>query len=284
MQDSKPSALKALYRHLPLGLRYQIRVWREASANERQVHLLRQQLEYTSRDRAVLAVFSEATQRNLLAKLRGTRKFTEMAGTGMLISPFPTQLEYFLALYELVKATAQVPDEIVECGLGWGGTLMMLTAILHHLKLDKKIHAYDSSEGFPEPTANDSSPRNPQKGEWNHTSELAVAERFEWMGIQSLQHKYVTMHPVFFSETLRRGLPDKISFLHLDCDLYESYRDCLEAAYPRCSPGAVIIFDEYNDPHWPGAKIAIDEFAAKSRATIEFFPQLARNGIVVKPR
>lgn len=282
MQDSNPSFIKDLYHRLPFAFRYQVRALREAKANEREVHELKKALARLNREQAVLQAFHEASQNDLMRKLRGTRKLAELAGTDALISPFPTQLEYFLGFYDLVKTTAAVPGEIVECGVGWGGTLMMLTAVLHHLKLDKRIHAYDSFEGFPEPTSPDTSPRKPQKGEWDSTSELAVGERFEWMGIQTLLRKHVTFHRGFFSETLPTGLPDEISFLHLDCDLYESYRDCLQAAYPRCQPGTVIVFDEYDDPHWPGAKTAVDEFFADTHETLEYFPALRRHGVIVK--
>jgi len=53
--------------------------------------------------------------------------------------------------------------------------------------------------------------------------------------------------------------------VHLDCDLYESYRTCLEFFYPRLSMGAVVLFDEYNDPTWPGCNKAVDEFLADKK-------------------
>ena len=28
------------------------------------------------------------------------------------------------------------------------------------------------------------------------------------------------------------------------------------------SPGGIVLFDEYNDPPWPGCNLAIDEFLA----------------------
>jgi hypothetical protein len=41
-----------------------------------------------------------------------------------------------------------------------------------------------------------------------------------------------------------------------------SYKQTLTYFYPRISRGGVILFDEYNDPPWPGCKIAVDEFLA----------------------
>ena len=64
----------------------------------------------------------------------------------------------------------------------------------------------------------------------------------------------------YFSHTLNT-LPDSyFSFVHLDCDIYDSYKQTLEYFYYRMSPGGIILLDEYNDPPWPGCNIAVDEF------------------------
>jgi hypothetical protein len=48
--------------------------------------------------------------------------------------------------------------------------------------------------------------------------------------------------------------------VHLDCDIYESYKTCLDSLYDQVVPGGVILFDEYACPVWPGATRAVDEF------------------------
>jgi hypothetical protein len=63
----------------------------------------------------------------------------------------------------------------------------------------------------------------------------------------------------YFEETLHQ-YDGEIALLHLDCDLYESYSTCLNALYPKVRPGGIIVFDEYEDNNFPGAKRAIDEF------------------------
>ena len=57
-----------------------------------------------------------------------------------------------------------------------------------------------------------------------------------------------------------------ISFLHLDCDLYGSYKTCLQYLHPKLSNKAIVLYDEYNHPKWPGATKAINEsFNEKER-------------------
>ena len=55
---------------------------------------------------------------------------------------------------------------------------------------------------------------------------------------------------------------DKISFAHIDVDIYRSTLDCCTFIYPRLSPGGFIICDDYGFPSCPGARTAIDEFFA----------------------
>jgi O-methyltransferase len=66
----------------------------------------------------------------------------------------------------------------------------------------------------------------------------------------------------FFRDTLARHAERRFSFVHLDCDIYESYKECLEFFYSRTSRGGIVLFDEYKDPRWPGCTKAIDEFLA----------------------
>lgn len=51
-----------------------------------------------------------------------------------------------------------------------------------------------------------------------------------------------------------------IALLHLDVDLYESYKTALDWLWPFVSPGGIVTFDEYRSEAFPGATRAIDEF------------------------
>ena len=53
-----------------------------------------------------------------------------------------------------------------------------------------------------------------------------------------------------------------IAFLHLDVDFHASYKTALEELYEHVVPGGIMAFDEYRQPMWPGATLAIDEFFA----------------------
>lgn len=72
----------------------------------------------------------------------------------------------------------------------------------------------------------------------------------------------------FFDQTLPL-YHGRVALLHLDCDLYESYRVALLNLYQKVVPGGVIMFDENGDNRWPGATKAIDEFLCNKPEQVE---------------
>lgn len=80
------------------------------------------------------------------------------------------QFRYFIFLYDdLIRR--DIMGDIVECGLGEGNTFAMLAYLMgsENRQLPRTLWGFDSFEGWPEPDASDTSPRNPQKGEWKVT-------------------------------------------------------------------------------------------------------------------
>jgi hypothetical protein len=51
-----------------------------------------------------------------------------------------------------------------------------------------------------------------------------------------------------------------VSLLFLDFDLYEPTRVALETFLPRMPKGAIVAFDELDNPLWPGETVAMLEF------------------------
>ena len=59
--------------------------------------------------------------------------------------------------------------------------------------------------------------------------------------------------------------PGPIRLMNLDCDLYSSAKDVLDAVAGRLRPGSVIVLDEYvMNPHWEE-----DEYRAFQEAVAE---------------
>ena len=190
-------------------------------------------------------------------------------------------LLYFKEIYDLVK---NLDGDIVECGVGHGHSLYKLCCLACYENKGRMIYGFDSFEGFPEPSEEDMSPRNPQKGEWNVATvetierKLAEAGRIELSFIKN----NLKLVKGFFDESLSRYDGENIAFLHLDVDLYKSYKVSLEYFWPKVARGGVVAFDEYRNAteKFPGAAKAVDEFFGSSVTQIRFNEQANRYYIV----
>lgn len=160
---------------------------------------------------------------------------------------------------------ASISGNIVECGIGRGRTFLYLSHLAEEEGLNREVWGFDSFEGFPEPSVEDTSPRNPKKGEWNYMSVNDMWKILKNAGISSeWSKKNVKIIPGFFEDSLKAYSEAPIALLHLDVDLYDSYMTTLNEFYKYVVKDGIILFDEYsdeyNDLNWPGAKKAIDEF------------------------
>ncbi|MDO8594520.1 MAG: TylF/MycF/NovP-related O-methyltransferase [bacterium] len=166
-----------------------------------------------------------------------------------------------LYLSEVYGKVRGIEGDIVECGIGYSETFQILSCLLKKDTAVRNLWGFDSFEGFPEPTKEDTSSRNPKKGEWKV---LTVAELYVILGRLRLDKDFIDSRVKvvkgFFEDTLHAASVSKIALLHLDVDLYQSYKTCLTELFPRIVKGGVVLFDEYDSPSFPGAKKAIDEY------------------------
>jgi O-methyltransferase len=58
---------------------------------------------------------------------------------------------------------------------------------------------------------------------------------------------------------------EKLALLRIDCDLYQSTMEVLEAMYPKISKGGFVIIDDYGAV--PGCRMAVDEYRARNNIT-----------------
>ncbi len=164
-------------------------------------------------------------------------------------------------ILELLKRTAEVEGDLAECGVFRGATLIPMAVYLQQRGGKKTLWGLDSFEGFDQTVYQDIRLGGEKDSEkklkgFSQTSLAYVQNKLETFGVES----YVQLLPGFFHQTLPTVRNRQFSFVHLDCDLYESYKVCLDFFYERLSSGGIILLDEYNDPHWPGCNKAVDEF------------------------
>lgn len=84
--------------------------------------------------------------------------------------------------------------------------------------------------------------------------------------------------PVEETLEIPQNIPEKISILRLDTDLYSSTKKELECLYPRLSRGGIMMIDDYG--YWEGATKAVKEYFAENALT-PFLMPISHTGVVL---
>jgi hypothetical protein len=178
-------------------------------------------------------------------------------------------LKRFLAMYEIFKLIMPVKGSVVECGLFKGFGFMSwakLSTMLEPENLTRRIYGFDTFSGFPSVSDKDAnSVAMPEKGALFADSydELQALigeyDRDRFLGHVDKAH----LIKGDVCETVPKFVADNphlvVSLLFLDMDLYEPTKTALEYFLPRMPRGAVLAFDELDNPMWPGETMALLE-------------------------
>lgn len=144
-----------------------------------------------------------------------------------------------------------------ELGVYRGGTAGFLADIVGHYNRESAkncliLRLFDTFKGMPE---TDKRYDYHKMGDFSDTSLEAVQQALG-------ETEHVLYHPGLIPETFSGLERDKISFVHVDVDIYKSVMDSCEFVYPRLVSGGVVVFDDYGFPSCPGARRAVDMFFA----------------------
>lgn len=184
-----------------------------------------------------------------------------------LVVPSPTKTPAggvnIKIVFNLLARCREIDGAVAECGVYRGATLIPMALYLKQHGIEKTVYGFDSFEGFDESVSIDIGLGgrdifSKHVGGLGDTSYEELMQKIARFGLSPR----IALIKGYFRETLARCADRCFSFVHLDCDLYQSYKDCLEFFYPRLNRGAIVLFDEYNDPPWPGCNKAVDEFLA----------------------
>jgi hypothetical protein len=165
---------------------------------------------------------------------------------------------YFLDQVQRVKA---VEGDIVECGVSIGHGALLFLLLSEYVGVERTYYGFDSFAGFPNPMQKDGVTPITGKDFWANPPDTVLRVLRDGRIPDDKIRKHVRLVKGLFDKTLP-GYQGRIALLHLDCDLYDSYKTALTQLYEKVAKGGIIMFDEYGDKRWPGATVAIDEFFA----------------------
>ena len=187
-----------------------------------------------------------------------------------LLSDQVDEREVRVVLRELERVlAAQVSGDVTEFGCYVGTTSVHLAERLKDT--GRTLWLYDSFEGLPPKTSEDSSPA----GQQFVTGELLATKK---QLITNLKQARVPMPKItkgWFSDLTDSQVPPQVAFAFLDGDYYHSVKDPLKLIWPRLSPGSIVVVDDYANEALPGAARAVDEWLQGHQATIKVEHSLA---------
>ncbi len=179
----------------------------------------------------------------------------------------------FIARYELFKLQMNIKGSIVECGVYKGSGVMgwaKLSSALEPYAFDRKIIGFDTFEGFPNIHQADLETVESKNNDQNIIGgfkEPNIYEELEELIKVYDENRYLNQFEKVIlvkgdaTVTIPKYIQDNshllISLLFLDFDLYEPTKVALKHFLPRMSKGAILAFDELNNPWWPGETKAL---------------------------
>jgi hypothetical protein len=188
------------------------------------------------------------------------------------------QLKRFLAFYELFKRILPVKGSIVECGVYRGFGLMSWAKLSTILEPENPPGAsgFDTFDGFPSVHSKD-------QGQFQQivSGDLSADCYEELLELVRVYDDDRFLGHIPKLELIRgditRTVPEFIgahphlcvSLLFLDCDVYEPTKTAIECFVPRMPRGAIIAFDELDNPLWPGETMALLETLGVRRLALQ---------------
>ena len=183
----------------------------------------------------------------------------------------PTGAANINILCGMIERTRNLAGDIADCGVYLGGSTIGMGLYLRERGIKKQIFGFDSFEGFDPKFVHADMELGGVENEDRNESGFSGTS-FPFVSRKVARFRLPNVHLVkgFFSESFQTLPSDlKFCFVHLDVNLYESYRVSLEFFYPRMVVGGIVLFDEYNDPPWPGCNKAVDEFLSGVPETLQ---------------
>ncbi|HEY8839737.1 MAG TPA: TylF/MycF/NovP-related O-methyltransferase [Candidatus Dormibacteraeota bacterium] len=199
-------------------------------------------------------------------------------------------LTRFITLYEIFKRVLTVKGSVIECGVNRGYGLMAwakLSAVLEPVNMSRRIYGFDTFAGFP--SVNDKDRAGPalDSAEPGGFKADSYAELLQLIDLYDKDRFLGHINKVELikgdaTQTIPHFMVEHphlvVSLLFMDFDLYEPTKSALEHFVPRMPKGAIIAFDELDNPFWPGETQALLDTLGIGKLQlerVEFEPNIA---------
>jgi O-methyltransferase len=154
-------------------------------------------------------------------------------------------------LHQLLKLVQDVPGHTAECGAFLGASSWLMC------ELGRTHHIFDSFEGLSPPDAVD--------GDYWQEGVLSASESAV---LKNLAPYEPILHKGWIPDRFADVADSRFAAVHVDVDLHQPTKDCIEFFYPRLNTGGLFVCDDYGFTTCPGATKAVDDFMSDKPETI----------------
>jgi hypothetical protein len=174
------------------------------------------------------------------------------------------------------KHASHLAGDFVECGVNTGMYSLAICEYLNLNSLDKTFWLFDTFRGIPEDQI---SVEERDAGRMDENA--AYFDCFDIARSNFAPYERAVLVKGVVPDTLRTVDIDSIAYLSIDMNIAYPERAAMEHFWPKLTPGAAVIFDDYGWERFKKQKEALDEFAVAQDIEILALP--TGQGLLLKP-
>lgn len=180
---------------------------------------------------------------------------------GFYLTSHPSRLAKSISHWEIYKQIVNMPGVVLECGVFKGASLIRLATYREVLEsqYSRKIIGFDAFGKFPATGDKDDKKfidrfENESGDGISKTDLEKILLRKKFDNIELIEGNLLVTLPTY----LEANKHLKIALLHVDVDVYDATKYCLEQLFDKVVDGGFVVLDDYNAVS--GATKAVDEF------------------------
>jgi O-methyltransferase len=198
----------------------------------------------------------------------------------MISTDNPLRRNRHYLLFKLLDNKIFLQSNVAECGCWKGLSTTIIANKLKRKNFKNQFYIFDSFEGLSGFKKKDIRTGiknfNESKVRKHFKSSIELVKK-NLLEFKSFIQIFKGWIPSQFSLIKNK----KFSFVHIDVDLYKPTLDSLNFFGKRMVNGGLILLDDYGSLHFPGAKLATDNFLDKNK-NFFFLPLSYGSAILIK--
>lgn len=169
-------------------------------------------------------------------------------------------------LLKMLSHTKTLPGDILEAGVGSGGSAKLMLNFLVANGSSKQMWLLDTFEGYQriDPA---------RDGHHLRLNECKCENKEYVQHLLANEKIQVNVIKGMIPQTLEHAKTDQLSFVHIDVNLHEPTFAATDFCLARLAKGGVIVFDDYCWPATYGARLAIDEVCLSRNQEVICVPE-----------